>query len=185
MKFLKYVVVVVVAFVLMLVLGCGNEIDTGKSTKAEMAQTEANQTRLTKIQPAPVLEYSQARRTIVKRLERIGQQNMVSYIYLISYGKIMGHYTVDGYVQAVESYLTTPEQVTSVRIAGGGWEAVTLPSPDFDGTYGRNPDAIYFFTTDGKYVEWKGDYLWCDQPMVLTEKPALIANVTQEVTGHN
>ena len=35
---------------------------------------------------------------------------------------------------------------------------------DIDGSYGENDNGIFFFTPDGKYVEWTGEYLFSDIP---------------------
>ena len=37
--------------------------------------------------------------------------------------------------------------------------------PDVDGSYGENDSGIFFFTVDGNYVEWTGDYLYSDIPV--------------------
>lgn len=35
---------------------------------------------------------------------------------------------------------------------------------DVDGSYGENDNGIFFFTPDGKYIEWTGEYLYSDLP---------------------
>ena len=35
---------------------------------------------------------------------------------------------------------------------------------DVDGSYGSNDNGIFFFTPDGKYIEWTGTYLYSDIP---------------------
>lgn len=40
---------------------------------------------------------------------------------------------------------------------------------DVDGSYGENDNGIFFFTTDGKYVEWTGTYLYSDIPMIIDD----------------
>lgn len=52
-----------------------------------------------------------------------------------------------------------------------------VEAPDIDGTYGENVSGIFFFTTDGAYVEWNGEYMMSDQPLQLTDKPALIREI--------
>ena len=39
---------------------------------------------------------------------------------------------------------------------------------DVDGSYGENDSGIFFFTTDGKYIEWNGDYLYSDIPFTVS-----------------
>ena len=52
-----------------------------------------------------------------------------------------------------------------------------VSSPDIDGSYGTNGYAIFFFTTDDIYVEWRGDYMLVDQPLKLTQPPELIREI--------
>ena len=37
-------------------------------------------------------------------------------------------------------------------------------SNNVDGSYGSNDNGIFFFTPDGKYIEWTGTYLYSDIP---------------------
>jgi len=43
--------------------------------------------------------------------------------------------------------------------------------PAEDGSYGSNGDAIFFFATDGTYLEWNGRYHLSDKPLKLTQPP--------------
>ena len=167
MKFNKMIAVCL----LLTMAGCDLE-KGGESQKAEMALTEANQQRLAKAVPAPMLETSQERIQLVRRLERFNTDDKVSYIYLISFGKVMAFYPIKGKVSSVNSLLTTPEQLIRSGMESG-W-AVTLASPDLDGSYGSNGDAIFFFTTDDTYVEWNGEYILCDKPLSITTPPELV-----------
>ena len=38
---------------------------------------------------------------------------------------------------------------------------------DVDGSYGENDNGVFFFTPDGKYIEWTGIYLYSDIPMIV------------------
>lgn len=40
---------------------------------------------------------------------------------------------------------------------------------DVDGSYGANDNGIFFFTPDGKYVEWTGTYLYSDIPFEIDD----------------
>jgi len=152
--------------------GC-DSVKTGESTRKEMEQTEANHSRLVKAVPPPQITTSQERKNLVERLKRFNVDNKVSYIYLVNYGKVMAHYTVKGKVSSVNSLLTTPEQIVTTWHSGNRHTNV-IPSPDLDGSYGSNGDAIFFFTTEGVYVEWNGDYMLCDQPLHLATPPEMV-----------
>lgn len=155
-------------------------VKTGESTKKEMEQTETNQQRLATAQPPPQISVSLERKNLIRRLERLNKENQISYIYLISYGKVMAFYTVNGKVSSLNSLLTTPEQVVNIPSPGGGYVQHVLPSPDFDGSYGKNPEGIFFFTTSDVYVEWEGQFLWSDQPLKLTQPPELVINLEEK-----
>ena len=160
--------------------GCGwfKTSDAGKSQKTEMRATEANQQRLLKSVPPPRMADSQERRNLVRRLTRFNTNDKISYIYLVSFGKVMAFYTVKGKVSSVNSLLTTPDQVLEVPTGGQGANpAVVISSPDLDGSYGSNGDAIFFFTTEDVYVEWRGEYMLADQPLRLVTPPALVRTI--------
>jgi hypothetical protein len=36
---------------------------------------------------------------------------------------------------------------------------------------------VFFFTTDGVYVEWKGEYLYVDEPLKFTTQPELVRTI--------
>ena len=89
-------------------------------------------------------------------------------------GSVITFFPIKGKVSSVNSMLTTTEQVIrNPRGYSEGWVAV-VSSPDLDGSYGSNGDAIFFFTTAGVYCEWNGKYFLCDRPLKLTSAPILI-----------
>ena len=95
----------------------------------------------------------------------------------------MAFYTVKGKVSAVNSMLTTTEQVVDGNGNQCDYESTyshdcfVVSSPDIDGSYGSNGDAIFFFTTDGVYVEWRGDYMLADQPLKIQTPPELVRQI--------
>lgn len=50
------------------------------------------------------------------------------------------------------------------EVYGGTYSRENKWLPDVDGSYGSNDNGIFFFTPDGKYVEWSGTYLYSDIP---------------------
>jgi len=148
-------------------------IELGRSSiGVEMAQTEANQRKLTKVQPAPQLDWSLERDNLIKRIKLMNDKNKISYIYLTSYGRVMAFYTIKGKISSVNSKLTTNMQMVNTYQS-----STVLESPDLDGSYGTNGDGIFFFTTDGTYVEWNGEFMLCDKPLKLATQPELIRQV--------
>lgn len=138
--------------------------------------------------PVPQLQTSSERKNVAKRAEMFNNEEKISYIYLVSYGKVMSFFTVQGKVSSLRSYMTPTQKM----VYGNGdncseadqWgqsddsaDCYVTDAPDIDGTYGENVEGIFFFTTEGAYVEWKGEYMMSDQPLKLATQPELIREI--------
>lgn len=166
--------------VLLLLGGCRGEVGTAEK---EQAKTEANQAKLLKGQPPVSLDYSLERDNINKRTKRWNDEAKVSYIYLVSFGKVMAFMPIKGKVSSVNSQITNPSQITKVyrKSPQGGWDSSwgVIASPAEDGSYGENGDAIFFFTTDGTYCEWNDRYFLCDKPLKLSSPPEMVIQIEE------
>lgn len=168
-----FVLVGVSACLILTFLGCSEKNSTAA---LEQQRTEVNQQRLLKQQPPVSLNWSLERQSINRRAKLWNDPAKVSYIYLVNYGKVMAFYPVKGKVSSVNSQITNPEQVV-YRGHGDGRVSSVISSPAEDGSYGSNGDAVFFFTTNGTYVEWSGDYMLADKPLKLSTPPQLIMEV--------
>lgn len=161
-----------------------SDIEVGTSFWSEMKSTEANQQNLVKAEPIPVLEDSLERQNLRRRYETLNDQNQQFHVYLMSYGKVVSYYVAQGKVSSVNSKLTQPEQIVkdNGRSGAGEQNDHVVSSPQLDGSYGTNGDGIFFFTTDGSYVEWNGEYLVSERPMNIQTPLSLEAevNVSQQ-----
>ncbi len=99
--------------------------------------------------PIPNLSYFPERRTIARWAEAWDKPDIPTYVYLISFGKVIGYYVCNGKPASTKSYLTPEEQYYT--------NGATLSAPDIDGTYGDNNPGIRFFTASGIAVEWAGE----------------------------
>lgn len=90
----------------------------------------------------------------------------MGYILLMNGSAVVGTFTVDGKVSSLNSFLTPDTDSPNHEYAD--W------LPDVDGSYGENDNGIFFFTPDGKYLEWTGEYLYSDIPF---DVPSAIVNV--------
>ena len=157
--------------------GCERKVaETGESTKAEMSITERSHLRLQKAVPPPELQTSAERVNLKRKLEEWNNENKISYIYLVSYGRVMAYHTVKGKVSSLNSKLTTSQQLVN---DGHGYTSGrnyihVMESPSLDGSYGPNPNGVFFWTTEGIYVEWNDTYLLSTEPLKLTAEPVLI-----------
>ncbi len=143
------------------------------------------QKRLETAVPVPQLDNSLERTNISNRLTLFSNPTKVSYIYLTSYGKVMAFYTVKGKITSGNKRMT-PQSVTvddCGGIMGVGINTSctsgigSVEQPELDGTYGTSNPYIYFWTTDGAYVQWNGEYMLSDQPLKLTTTPELIREI--------
>ena len=189
----KYLLLLLIIPAVMVLSGCSGDNATTSSGNQEQNHTETNQQTLLKNQPPPTLTWSLERDNIIKRENLWNDPNKISYIYLVSYGKVMAFYTIKGKVSAADSQLTNTDQLTTKCVNADGTYADTInggdcpfganrvdgsvPSPSEDGSYGTNGSSIYFFTTDGVYVEWQGDYMLVDQPLQLSTPPEMVRNI--------
>lgn len=172
--FVMFVMLVTIAST----VGC--DAEKPSSFKQESAMNESTQQRLIKQIPAPTLQTSLERKNLVRRAQWVNRENAISYIYLISYGRVMKYFTVEGKVSSLNSYLTAMERVERFgsSMESSSTQYIALEAPDLDGSYGKNPDGIFFFTTEGGYVEWKGEYMWSSEPLFLDPKqPEMIQTV--------
>jgi len=166
-------VILAAAFV---VAGCG-ETDTPSSIQEDQASTEEIVSTLRDVVGFPDVKDSMELRNLKERYELLDDPNKVGYVYLIDHGLIITNYTIKGKVSSLNSQFTNPDQVVKADY-GEGWESNIVAQAEPDGSYGANPEGIFFFTTDGKYVEWGGTYLYSDKELALTQPPTLQVNAT-------
>jgi hypothetical protein len=177
----KIVIGIVLLIVAAIGAGCIGETtkyaDTTSGQEAKL--TESNQARLLTASPPPQLSNSLERENLIRRLNLLNDENKIFYIYLVSYGKVMAEYVAKGKVSSVNSKLTTQEQIVRdpFTYSSSDRNGKVVESPDLDGSYGTNGDAIFFFTSSGAYVEWSGEFMVSDFPMKLTTPPELIREI--------
>ena len=161
---MKKLISIICVITLLCVMFVGCEMD---GTYQDTANTRATAQNLQSNQPTPTdIEYSLERYNLIRRAYWVnGQrekanalvceiQKPLGYIVLFSGTTVVGNFVVDGKVSSLNSYLT-PDTSSS---PSGCWLA------DVDGSYGENDSGIFFFTPDGKYIEWTGTYLYSDIP---------------------
>ena len=183
-------------FLLMIMLfgvtGCDelSRTDNYDSTDDKIA-TQTVGDKLVQNQPTPTdIDYSLERYNLIKRAYWVNgmrdkANNLASPIadiplgYVVLFtesGDVVGQFTVNGKVTSLNSYLTPDSEFYEQEYYNSGSSVGDGNSwlPDVDGSYGENDQGIFFFTTDGKYIEWTGTYLYSDIPFnvestVLTE----------------
>lgn len=186
--FTMVIVLIVVGFV-----GCdyedmigGSYVDT-ENTKIVADKLQGNQ-------PTPTdIDYSLERYNHIRREYWVNGQREkanvlicsvekpLGYVVLMTNsGSILGTFVVDGKVSSLQNYLTPiSEYYEQDYNSDGSTNGSNEWLADTDGCYGDNPEGIFFFTIDGNYMEWTGDYLYSDIPFIIDE-PVLKVGVVNE-----
>ncbi len=98
-----------------------------------------------------------------ERLKREENVNAVRYVYLMSFGKIVGYYVIKGGVYPAGTQLA-PEQDIIQPYVGG--DRFVVDSAKDNGTYNSSSDdGFFFFTSDGTLVETDLNYIQSDNPL--------------------
>lgn len=107
---------------------------------------------------------------IKRRLELTSNPELLGFILLMNQaGQPIYYVGVKGKVTSGSKRLTDPAQVyRNMDHDGIG------PAPSDEGTWGESGQYIYFWTINGQYMQWNGDYLYSDKPFHLTVKPLVL-----------
>lgn len=99
-----------------------------------------------------------------ERLKREDNPSAIRYVYLMSFGDIVGYYVIKGKVADAGTQLA-PEQDIVCRFSSDSCQAVD--SAKDDGTFGGDDAGVFFFTSDGILVETTLDYVQSDAPLAV------------------
>ncbi len=183
-KILSIILAIVMVFAMaMCFTGCD---ETVGGLKQDVNNTINAANTIQSNQPTPTdISYSLERYNLIRRAYWVNGQREkanalpcevekpLGYIVLFTGNTVVGNFVVDGKVSSLNSYLT-PDSEYYEKYTGSssnnGWNNNWLA--DVDGSYGENDNGIFFFTPDGKYIEWTGTYLYSDIPFEV-EAPVL------------
>lgn len=153
-----------IAMLLVLGVMAFAEASYDQSTTAQ-AKAVAENTAKTAVSqiPIPTLSYFTERKTIAAWYQRWDKPSVITYVYLINYGNILGYYVCNGKPASTRSTLN-PEYIQEAYGNSNGYTSIEKQQQDLDGTYGENNPGIRFFTADGAAVEYGGNiaYLYSD-----------------------
>ena len=183
-------VIMIISLVALFFAGCEY---TDDGAKADVNATIENANNLQSNQPTPTdIEYSLERYNLIKRAYWVnGQREKANTLpcevekplgYIVLFGEsgvVIGSFIVDGKVSSLNSYLTPDSEYyeKSLSYRSGNTDGNDSYAErysnkwlaDVDGSYGTNDNGIFFFTPDGKYVEWTGTYLYSDIPFEIDD----------------
>lgn len=175
----KKIVLLLLAAVLLSVLtGCDDEMSlSARGTRENIIDTQTITNKLTATQKTPTdINYSLERYNLIRRAYWVNGQREkantlvcqvekpLGYIVLFAGNTVVSRFVVDGKVSSLNSFLSPDYVEESEYHSEGGNVVLNTELSDVDGSYGENDSGIFFFTPDGKYVEWTGEYLYSDIP---------------------
>ena len=135
--------------------GCTMQTITPSTTQVTAQAQATNETAAMTDTPVPSLSYFVERRTIARWAEYWDKPSVVTYVYCVSFGKVMGYYVCSGRPASTRSYITPETKFEHVDV-GEFYGDVLVEAPDIDGTYGDNNPGIRGFTASGIAFEWAG-----------------------------
>lgn len=180
----KIIALLMAIMIVGIMLASCDYVPTPNGSRQDMLNQQQAANALQSNQPTPTdIDYSLERYNLIRRTYWVNGQREkanalpceiekpLGYIVLFTQsGAVVGSFVVDGKVSSLNSFLTPDsehyELDGSTSADGNGkndWLA------DVDGSYGTNDNGIFFFTPDGKYIEWTGTYLYSDIPMIVDE----------------
>lgn len=162
----------------------------GPSYWYEVSITEGNQINLVKERPPFQMDDSLERQNLIERYKYLNDQNNQHHVYALSNdGKVVLYSVAQGKVSSVNSKLTNDIQIVAdercLETTRGDSEGscfFPVESPQMDGSYGTNGDAIFWFTPEGDYVEYNGKYVVSEEPKNIQTKVTLVDMVDDNET---
>ena len=182
-KILTIILAIITVMAMMLCLvGCDYEV-SGSKQDVNNTINAANTIQSNQSTPTDI-SYSLERYNLIRRAYWVNGQREkanslpcevekpLGYIVLFTdNGGVIGSFIVDGKVSSLNSFLTPDSEYYEYSNYRNKWLA------DVDGSYGKNDSGIFFFTTDGKYIEFTGAYLYSDIPFEVDNPIVKVAGV--------
>lgn len=171
-------ILLLVAIILCMLAGCDSDYQEQTS---DVEKQHSITKELQQSQPTPTdIDYSLERYNLIRRAYWVNGQREkalslpcpvekpLGYVVLMLEGVgVVGNYVIDGKVSSLNSFLTPDSEY--YEYSAGETSKKNNWLADVDGSYGENDNGIFFFTTDGKYIEWTGTYIYSDIPYIVDD----------------
>lgn len=171
-------ILLLVAITLCMLAGCDSDYQEQTS---DVEKQQSITKDLQQSQPTPTdIDYSLERYNLIRRAYWVNGQREkalslpcpvekpLGYVVLMLEGVgVVGNYVIDGKVSSLNSFLTPDSEY--YEYSAGETSKKNNWLADVDGSYGENDNGIFFFTTDGKYIEWTGTYIYSDNPYIVDD----------------
>lgn len=180
---MKKVKVLIIALVAVMAMGIFVGCDGLSEAEKDRQKILGTGNEFVTNQPTPTdIGYSLERYNLIRRAYWINGQREkainlpceivkpLGYVILFTAsGSVVGRFIVDGKVTCLNTYLTPLSEYYEKNGSSSSGTYRNEWMPDVDGCFGENIDGIFFFTTDGRYVEWTGDYIYSDIPFLIDD----------------
>lgn len=155
-------------FIALFLFACDAAPQTKKATQADKAKEAANS--ITFVSNAEI-------DNIKKRLELTSNPGLLGFVLLMNeMGQPVAYYGVTGKITSGGKRLTPNQK--KVRCDKGERTGDCIVNAESDeGTHGSSAPYVFFWTTDGQYVQWNGKYLYSDKPFRITVDPIVVSSV--------
>ncbi len=177
---MKKIVSILLLVVITICMLAGCDSDYQEQT-SDVEKQQSITKDLQQSQPTPTdIDYSLERYNLIRRAYWVNGQREkalslpcpvekpLGYVVLMSEGVgVVGNYVIDGKVSSLNSFLTPDSEY--YEYSAGETSKKNNWLADVDGSYGENDNGIFFFTTDGKYIEWTGTYIYSDIPYIVDD----------------
>lgn len=171
-------ILLLVAITICMLAGCDSNYQAQTS---DVEKQQSITKDLQQSQPTPTdIDYSLERYNLIRRAYWVNGQREkalslpcpvekpLGYVVLMLEGVgVVGNYVIDGKVSSLNSFLTPDSEY--YEYSAGETSKKNNWLADVDGSYGENDNGIFFFTTDGKYIEWTGTYIYSDIPYIVDD----------------
>ena len=171
-------ILLLVAITLCMLAGCDSDYQEQTS---DVEKQQSITKDLQQSQPTPTdIDYSLERYNLIRRAYWVNGQREkalslpcpvekpLGYVVLMLEGVgVVGNYVIDGKVSSLNSFLTPDSEY--YEYSAGETSKKNNWLADVDGSYGEKDTIIIFFTTDGKYIEWTGTYIYSDIPYIVDD----------------
>jgi predicted small lipoprotein YifL len=184
----RIIITLLVIAMALAIAGCELPPPQQSGTREDTQRTIAIANDLQANQPTPTdIEYSLERHNLIRRAYWVNGQRErarmlpspiadmpLGYIVLFTNsGAVIGRFVVEGKVTSLNSFLAPHsehyEQPYNSTSNGGSYSRGNRWLADVDGAYGENDGGIFFFTPDGRYLEFNGLYLYSDIPFEIDD----------------
>jgi hypothetical protein len=146
------------------IAACEPKSESAKLTQAQKAKEAANSINFSENAEID---------NIKRRLELTSNPGAIGFVLLMNEaGQPIMYTSVKGKITSGSKRLTEPDRSGSW---GAGSNNVVRAAPSDEGTYGSSDAYVYFWTTEGQYIQWNGRFLYSDKPFRVKIEPIIIA----------